>query len=76
MIPIYEEEQHEFSGFEGFASAQDLVNMISSLPAGEYLLCIEENQALKRAAARLRKEMLRHGSYTHDPRSLRASEKR
>lgn len=75
MIPIIEETQVQFAGAEGYTTAQELVDLISALPSGEYVLCIEKNQALKRAAARLRKEMAKHDSYTHSPRSLRASEK-
>ena len=75
MIPIIEKPENKRPSVGSLVSTQELVDMISSLPTDEYLLCIEENQALKRAAARLRKEMMKYGSYTHDPRSTRTAKK-
>lgn len=76
MIRILEENEPVFSGSQAYSSAQELVDMILELPTGEYLLCIEENQALKRAAARLRKEMVTHGSGSLPARSLPNAQRR
>ena len=75
MIPIIEKPENKRPSVGSLVSTQELVDMISSLPSGAYLLCIEENQALKRAAAKVRKELLQYGSYTHDPRSTRIAKK-